>query len=441
MNRTAIEIVEELQRNGFEAYFAGGSVRDILLGVEPKDFDIATSATPDEIQKIFPDNIALGKEFGVILVKKGGHGFEVATFREEGPYLDKRRPSFVKFTSAREDALRRDFTINGMFYNPTTKEIIDYVGGQEDLKKKIIRFIGEAAQRIKEDNLRLLRAIRFKVTLDFKYSNNTFEIIRNNSGLIENVSIERVRDELNKIFQSEFRDIGLKELIDSGIIHNIIPEIEEMSGVPQPLEYHHEGDVLTHTTLAIKSLPSDAPIHLIWAVLLHDIAKPKTLIRENDRIIFHNHAQESAQMAKQILKRLKFSNIEISTICYLIENHMKIATIPQMRPTKQMAFLLDHGFPDLIKLCEADSKGTYPINLSLVEKLQGELEVARQKNEEIERVKKKKNLFTGDNLLKLGYNPSHQFKQILDDVNDQIISGKLSSSADIEEYVLDNYKK
>lgn len=440
MHQEATEIVRKLQENKFEAYFAGGSVRDILLGQDPKDIDIATSATPDQIQKLFPDNIPIGKQFGVILVKGKNHQFEVATFREEGPYLDKRRPSYVKFTSAENDAKRRDFTINGMFYDPITNKIIDYVGGQEDIKKKTIRFIGDAVDRIKEDNLRLIRAIRFKVTLNFQYSDETFSLITSNSSLIKNVSPERLRDELNKILQSERRHIGLTELSQSKIIDYIIPEINDLKGVPQPIEYHHEGDVFTHTYLAIKSLPSDAPLHLVWAVLLHDIGKPPTLIKEDKRIIFHNHAEVSAEMASKILQRLKFSSLEIKTIYFLIDSHMKIALIPKMRPTKQMAFLLDPRFPDLIKLCEADSRGTYPVNLSLVEKLKAELEQAKIEKAKIELAKKSTKLFTGDNLIELGYNPSKDFKEILDKVNDQIIAGNIKSLEQAKSFVLKNFK-
>ncbi len=441
MHQTATELVRKLQLNGFEAYFAGGSVRDIILGKDPKDIDIATSASPDQIQELFPDNIPIGKQFGVILVKSGGHTFEIATFREEGPYLDKRRPSYVKFTSAEIDAKRRDFTINGIFYDPIKDKFIDFVGGQNDIKKQVVRFIGDASERIEEDNLRLIRAIRFKTTLNFQYADNMLDLLASKSALIKNVSPERIRDELNKIMQSSRRHIGLTELVQTKILSHIIPEIDELKGVPQPIEYHHEGDVFTHTYLAIKSLPADAPLHLVWAVLLHDIGKPPTLIREEGRIIFHDHAEVSAKMAREILRRLKFSRIEIDTISYLIDNHMKIAQIPMMRPTKQLSFLLDYRFPDLISLCEADSKGTYPVNLSLVRKLKEELEQAKAQKAKIEKTKSLTKLFTGDNLIKLGYTPSKQFKEILDDVNDQILSGKLQSSDQAMAYVQEKYSK
>jgi poly(A) polymerase len=231
------------------------------------------------------------------------------------------------------------------------------------------------------------------------------------------------------------------ELSQSKITNYILPEIEKLKGVPQPIEYHHEGDVFTHTYLALKSLPEKAPLHLIWAVILHDIAKPQTLIREGDRIIFHDHAEASAQIAQNILRRLKFSNLEIKTISWIIGNHMKIGQIEKMRPTKRMAFLLDPRFEDLIKLTEADSKGTYPVNLSQVKELEMEMQAAK-KEKEISAVKKASlKLITGDMLIKLGYNPSKEFKTILDTVNDKIIDGEIKNLDEAEKYIADNFKK
>lgn len=439
MQKNAIKIIKRLQDEGYEAYFAGGSVRDLILGKDPKDIDIATSANVDQIQKLFPDNIAVGKQFGVILVRSEDHNYEVATFREEGPYLDGRRPSFVNFSSAEDDAKRRDLTINGLFYDPIHKKILDYIGGQDDIENKIIRFIGNPDERIKEDNLRLLRAIRFKTTLDFSYSSGTFKAIKKNSELIKNVAVERVREEINQIFKCGLRSEGLDDLVLSGITTYLVPEIDALKGVAQPKEYHHEGDVYTHTYLAVKSLPQHSPSYLVWAVLLHDIGKPNTFSKQNDRIIFHDHAQFSAVLAEKILRRLKFPNYEIETICWLVGNHMKIVQIPQMRPVKQMNLLLDHRFPDLIKLCEADARGTYPINLSMIRQMQHELEEAKSRAGEMEKIKIKTKLFTGDDLIKLGLSPSHLFKDILDDVNDRIITGRITTKEQVKKYVTDNY--
>jgi len=441
MIKEATKIVKALQSEGYVSYFAGGCVRDILLEKKPHDIDIVTNAKPDEIEKVFTETISVGREFGVILVKSGEYYFDVATFREEGPYRDKRRPDWVKFTGEEFDAKRRDFTINGMFLNPINNKIIDYVEGQADLKKHIIRFIGNPTQRIEEDNLRLIRAIRFKITLNFQYATETFDQICKSSSLIKNVSVERARDELNKILLSPRRHIGLTELVQSEITDYLLPELNALKGVPQPVEYHHEGDVFTHTYLALKSLPEDASLHLVWAVLLHDIAKPQTLIREGERIIFHDHAEVSAEVAKQILKRLKFSNLEIKTIVWLIDNHMKIGQIDKMRANKRMAFLLDPRFEDLIRLCQADSIGTYPVNLSMVEKLKGELEKAKDEKAKMELAKRKTQLFGGDNLIKLGYTPNNKFKAILDEVNDLLLEKKLLNIQEAEKFVLKNYKK
>ena len=441
MVNEAKKVVEELTKAGFVAYFAGGCARDILLQQDPADIDIATNAKPEEIEKLFDNTVDVGKKFGVILVKSGKHYFETATFREEGPYQDKRRPDWIKFSSEEVDAKRRDFTINGIFLDPIKNKVIDYVNGQEDLKKGVIRFIGDPNERIKEDNLRLIRAIRFKITLNFQYAEETFETISKFSALTKNVSPERIRNEINKILISPRRHIGLTELVQSGITDFIIPEINTLKGVPQPIEYHHEGDVFTHTYLALKSMPSDAPLHLVWAVLLHDIGKPPTLIREGDKIIFHDHAKISADIAKKILTRLKFSRIEIRSICYLVENHMKIAQIGQMRPNKQLSFLLDPLFENLIELARADASGTYPVNLDFINKLEQSVELALKQKTKIGAKKDLLKIFTGDNLKELGYNPSREFKTILEDVHDKIISQEISSTEQAKKYVLENYKK
>ncbi len=439
MRNKAKDIVKKLQDNGFEAYFAGGAVRDLLLNKSPKDIDIVSSAHPEQIENLFPKNYPIGKQFGIILVNIDNTNFEVATFRSEDSYEDNRRPSKVVFSDAKSDALRRDFTINGIFYDPIKNKFIDYVGGEEDVKKRVINFIGDAQERIDEDSLRLVRAIRFKITLGFQYGANTFEAIRKSAGYIKNVSKERLRDELKKILSSPFRHIGLVELSESGILKYLLPEIELLKGVPQPVEYHHEGDVFTHTYLALKSLREDASEHVAWAVLLHDIAKPQTLIREGERIIFHDHAKESAKLSIDIMNRLKFSNIEKETIAWLIGNHMKIGDIDKMRPSKRLNFVLDPRFPDLIKVANADAQGTYPVNTSLVQKLKQDLENAiswKTKN-----VEKQKNIVSGDDIVKLGIEPSKIVEVIIEDVSDKYIAGELSDKDAAIEYIKDKYIK
>jgi len=439
MKKNAQEIVKTLQDKGFTAYFAGGCVRDMLRGVEPTDFDIVSSARPDEVERLFPHTVATGKAFGVISVIKNNHNFEVASFRAKVAYSDQRHPNEIVYTSAEEDAKRRDFSINGLFYDPIAQKTIDFVDGAADLKKHLIRFIGNPDERIKEDHLRILRAIRFKVTLGFQYTPETFEAVRAHAPHIRGVSAERIRDELNKIMANPRRAQGLIELSESQLLAQIIPEIERLKAVAQPFVYHKEGDVFVHTYLALKALPDDAPSHLAWAVLLHDIAKPQTARKEQGRIIFHNHAQESGKISEQIMRRLKFANFEIETIKWLVESHMKIFNLEKMRPGKRLALVLDPRFPDLIELIKADACGTYPARLGPIKKIETTVKDAlvwKKCNEG-----KARRLITGDDLIRLGLTPGEQFKEILEEVNDLTIAGKFRTKQDARSYIKKNYQK
>ncbi len=440
MKNSAIKIVKTLQSNGFIAYFAGGYVRDMLLGKESKDIDIVTSAKPKEIEKLFENTYSIGKKFAVINVVIEKHNFEVATFREESNYSDYRRPTEIKFSDAKHDALRRDFTINGMFYDPIKNKLIDFVGGSDDIKKRTIRFIGDPKERINEDHLRLIRAIRFKSVLNFQYDKETFEALRKYSNLITTVSAERVRDELNKIIKCPNRHTGLVELSQSGILKLIIPEIENLKSVPQPNQYHKEGDVFTHTYLALKSLSRESSLTLCWATLLHDIGKPDTIIRKSDKIIFHNHAQKSAQITESILRRLKFSLSDIKAITFLVENHMRIFQVDKMRPSKRFRFLTSLYIDDLIKLTEADQKGKIPSEMDFVRKLKKEVKEARAKQLIITKEKREK-IFSGKTLIKLGFNPSPKFKDIIENIEDLIASGELNNKKQVEDYILKNYEQ
>jgi poly(A) polymerase len=439
--KDATAIVTTLKKNGYEAYFAGGYVRDMILERQSKDIDIATSATPDQILSMFDKTVSIGKAFGVINVVVNGNNIEVATFRSEDEYTDNRRPNKVTFTDAKQDAIRRDFTINGLFYDPIERKTIDYVGGVEDIKKRVIRFIGNPQERITEDHLRLMRAIRFKINLNFQYDEDTFAAIAENYKLINSVSKERIRDELNNIINSERRYQGLIELSETKILSQIIPEIEQLKGVPQPLEYHHEGDVFTHTYLALKSLPPNAPSYLCWAVLLHDIGKPLTIGKNKKRITFYGHAEKSAQMATDILRRLKFPKVETDTISWLIENHMSISVIPKMRPTKKMNFVLDPRFPDLIALTKADRQGTYPVNLSSAVELEKELEEAQKTKKHVQIKIKNENILSGKDLMALGLQPGKDFGGILDEANDLILEKRNFSKTSALEYVKTKYLK
>lgn len=374
MEKTAIKIVKAFQEAGFEAYFAGGSVRDMLMEKEPQDYDIATSATPDEIEKVVDDihleskTIPIGRQFGVMLGLVHDHEFEIATFRSDSAYSDGRRPDAVLFTSAKEDAVRRDFTINGLFYDPIKKEISDFVDGQKDIHDKIVRFIGEPHERIKEDHLRLLRGVRFKNNFEFKYHDKTKEAIHELAHLVDDISRERVAAEVTKMLLNPRRAHSMRELDDLGILERILPEITACKGVTQPYQYHQEGDVFTHILKALHDMPNEfASKELVWAVFLHDIAKPSTFEEKADRVHFDGHADLSAKMARSVLQRLKFSRAEANKITWLIEHHMTVGFIPTMRRAHQVALFWHPWFEDLMRLHYCDEHGTHPVDLSLYE--------------------------------------------------------------------------
>ncbi len=370
MEKTALEIVKDLKDKGFETYFAGGSVRDILLGKTPKDYDIVTSAKPEEIEDILEHTIPIGKKFGVILAVKNGHNFEVATFRSDAAYTDGRRPDAVFFTDPKEDAMRRDFTINGMFYDPVAKKVLDFVGGQEDLKKKILRFIGDPHERIVEDNLRLLRAIRFKNELELDYAPGTFEAIENNAGLIQNVSAERIQEELTKILTGKNPGQAFREMSETDVLKIILPELEALKGVRQPEKYHKEGDVFEHTLESIDALPENPSKELAWAVLLHDIGKPETF-SVDDRIRFNGHAEKGAEMTGEIAKRLNFSNEMTVNVKWLVTHHMMFGGFDKMKKTRQAHWIHQPLFGELLELLRADILGTKPKDLSMYNELKG----------------------------------------------------------------------
>src|SRR3989449_912883 len=276
MEKSAREIAAHLRESGHIAYFAGGCVRDVVCGQTPKDFDIATDAKPENVQKLFPRTYAVGAHFGVIIVLEDGFQFEVATFRSDDAYIDGRHPTAVHFSSPEEDAQRRDFTINGMFYDPVAEEVIDFVGGRSDVAAKLVRAIGDPAQRFAEDRLRMLRAVRFATALDYKIDSQTWDALLASAPSINQISAERIRDELVRIFISPNRVRGWDLLDSSGLMRAILPELEAMKGVLQPEQFHPEGDVFQHTRLMLQFLPETVSVSLVFAVLLHDVAKPVT---------------------------------------------------------------------------------------------------------------------------------------------------------------------
>jgi poly(A) polymerase len=352
----ARSVLRRLRSSGFDAYFAGGYVRDRLLGIASGEIDIATSAPPDRIEALFPKTVAVGRAFGVILVLEGDFKFEVATFRSDGRYQDGRHPENVVFSSPEEDAKRRDFTINGMFFDPDTDKVIDFVGGKADLDRKVLRAIGDPRQRFTEDRLRLLRAVRLAARLKFAIDPATDRALREMAPAIVQVSGERIRDELAKMLVHPSRSAALESLRETGLLLHILPEAAVMEGVPQPPEYHPEGDVWTHTKLALDTL-KDPTFELALAVLLHDIGKPPTFVRA-DRIRFNNHDHVGADMSARIADRLKLSNEQKDRIVWLVQKHLAFLQWELMRPSTLKRLLAHEHIGDLLRLVRADTLGS-----------------------------------------------------------------------------------
>src|SRR2546430_2978891 len=408
MEKTAREIAARLRESGHIAYFAGGCVRDIVRGQTTKDFDIATDAKPENVQKLFPRTYAVGAHFGVILVVENGFRFEVATFRSDEGYVDGRHPSAVHFSSPEEDARRRDFTINGMFYNPVAEEVIDFVGGRADIATKLVRAIGDPAQRFAEDRLRMLRAVRFATVLDYHIDAKTWDALVNNAVSIHEISAERIRDELVRIFLSPNRGRGWDLLDASGLIRAILPEIEAMKGCKQPKQFHPEGDVFKHTRLMLDFLSQKVSVPLVFAVLLHDVAKPRTAtVDETGRIRFSGHDRLGAEMTEEIMRRLRFSGAEIEGAVEMVGQHMVFKDVPKMRVAKLKRFMARPTFDDELELHRVDCQGSH--------RMLDNYEFLVRKHEEFANEPIiPPPLVRGDDLIALGLEPSPKFSEILE---------------------------
>jgi len=408
-----------------------GSIQNMIRKVGGKSI---ISSKPDEIEKLMAKTIPVGKQFGVILAEENGHHFEVATFRSDSSYSDGRRPDAVIFTSAKEDAVRRDFTINGLFYDPIKKKVLDFVGGQKDIKNKIIRFIGEPHERVKEDHLRLLRGVRFKNTLGFKYDPQTKNAIHELSHLVTDISKERISEEMTKMLMHPRRAHSVKELNEFGILEHILPEVTACKEVKQPLKYHQEGDVFTHILKALHDIPSEfVTKELVWAVFLHDIGKPATYSLKPDRIHFNGHAPLSAKMAGDVLKRLKFSGAEISKITWMIDHHMTVGFIPEMRRAHQVALFWHPWFLDLMHLHYCDEHGSIPIDLSLYKRVM-KLYEEFQKEPLLEDHYKPK--LSGKDLQKeFKLKPGPKIREILNAMREAQIEGVINNKDDARKFV------
>jgi len=414
------ELVARLQGAGFGAFWVGGCVRDFLLGRAPQDFDIATDARPEQVEKLFSKTIPFGRKFGVIIVVAGGHPFQVATFRAEADYQDGRRPEKIVFANAEADALRRDFTVNGLFYDPLTQKIHDWVGGEKDLAAKIIRTIGPPAERFGEDHLRLLRAVRFAAQLDFVIEPETFAAVRLLAPKIHLISAERVRDELLKLFRPPHAARGLVLLRDSGLLEPILPELAATVGCEQSPEYHPEGSVFEHLRLMLEQLPADAGESLPWAVLLHDIAKPVTAEREaaTGKIHFYGHEKVGAEMAEKILQRLKFPNRQTEEIVTCVRHHMQFKDVRQMRKATLRRLLLRDTFPLELELHRLDCLGCH-----------GDLAHFNFLVEQAEALKNlpqiRPPLLTGNDLIALGVKPGKELGALLAEIRELQLADEL----------------
>ncbi len=412
----ALAIAKALHDKGFMVYFAGGCVRDHLMGQTPQDFDIATTAKPEEVEGLFPKTVPVGKQFGVMLVVEEDIPFEVATFRREGGYEDGRHPSQVSFTVPEEDAQRRDFTVNGLFYDPFEKKVIDFVHGLEDLPRRIIRAIGDPDERFEEDKLRLLRAIRFASTLGFQIEPKTWEAVCRRAHEIHAVSPERIREELVKIFTRPGSARGYSLLSESGLMKEVLPEVEVMRGVQQPEKFHPEGDVFEHTRLLFENLRPPVSSILAFSVLFHDIGKPKTFAVRKGRLTFYEHSEEGAKMASDIMKRLRFSNEEIDGVYECVANHMKFMDVKKMRAGKLKRFISRPYFNEEMELHRVDCAASHGM-LDNYYFLQDKLK--EYANEEL----KPKPLVNGNDLIAMGMQPGPAMKPILEELYELQLEG------------------
>jgi poly(A) polymerase len=416
----ALELARRLKAAGHEALFAGGCVRDRLLGHEPQDYDIATSAVPAEVMKIFPGSNEVGAHFGVVIAKRGGHHVEIATFRTDGSYRDGRRPETVTFSTPEEDAQRRDFTINGLFENPETGEVIDFVGGLADLKAGIIRAIGDPTARFTEDGLRLLRAVRFAARLGFQIEPETLASLKDRAFLLDRISPERIRDEFSKILTCARRRSGIEHLVNTDLIRHFMPEVLPMIGCDQPPEWHPEGDVYTHTLIMQEMLAADAPLELCLAVLLHDIAKPpcRTIDEDTGRIRFNGHDAMGAEMADAILRRLRYPNHTTAAVVAMVARHMQFMNVQKMRVAKLKRFMAESTFDLEMELHRVDcgSSNGFTDNYEFLQAKKAEFAAEPLIPPP---------LVTGKDLIKLGMQPGPRFKEILETLQNEQLEGRI----------------
>jgi poly(A) polymerase len=449
----ANSVCDTLRQYGYQALLVGGCVRDLLLGREPADFDVATDATPDRVMSLFPESVGVGAQFGVVLVPRNGAKVEVATFRSDVGYSDGRHPDRVVYsTTAKEDVQRRDFTINGLLMRHYTGEVLDFVGGQADLKAGIVRAIGEPSRRFAEDKLRMLRAVRFAARFGFEIEPATFSAICKYARAIELprfrpdfplavtptsmwLSAERIREELTKLLTEGAARRGFELLDDTGLLQQVLPEIAAMKGVEQPPQFHPEGDVWIHTRLMIEKLPTGCSATLAWGVLLHDVGKPPTFkptSETGDRIRFDGHVDVGVRMAEDICKRLRFSNEETQQIVALVANHMRFKDVEQMRASTLKRFVRLPRFDEHLELHRLDCLCSHG-QLQSCEFVQRFL--AETPPEQVQPPR----LLTGDDLQQMGYVPGPLFSEILRSLEDAQLEGRVQDKEGAAEYVRERF--
>jgi poly(A) polymerase len=429
----ANSICDTLQRNGYQALLVGGCARDLLLGREPADYDVTTDATPEQVMRMFPESVAVGAQFGVILIPRDGLRVEVATFRSDVGYSDGRHPDSVVYSKTpQEDVQRRDFTINGLLMRHDSGEVLDYVSGQADLKAKVIRAIGEPDRRFTEDKLRMIRAVRFAARFGFEIEAETFRAIRRHVAEIHQVSPERLREELTKMLTEGAARRAFELLDESWLLQQVLPEIGAMKGVEQPPQFHPEGDVWIHTRMMLEGLAANASPTLAWGVVLHDVGKPPTYqsaAETGDRIRFNKHVEVGVRMAEAICKRLRFSNEDSEQILALVDNHMKFGAVEEMRASTLKKFVRLPRFEEHMALHRLDCLSSHR-QLESYEFVRRFLELTPPEQVRPER------LLTGDDLQQMGFRPSPLFSQILRALEDAQLEGQITTREEAEAHVL-----
>jgi len=430
LRETATRIVEALRRAGHEAYFVGGCVRDRLMGLEPLDYDIVTSARPEQVQALFPSTVAVGAAFGVMVVVEEDHQFEVATFRSDGAYVDGRHPTTVRYGTAAEDIRRRDFTINGMLYDPTEDRVIDLVGGRDDIRGRLIRTIGDPLQRFEEDRLRMLRAIRFAARFDYGIEEATYEALGRLAAGLAEISPERIGEELLKILCGPNAGRSLRLMADTGLLPVILPEIQALVGLEQPIDFHPEGDVFEHTCRMLD-LAEDPSPEMALGILLHDVGKPDTF-QITDRIRFDEHDKVGAEKARLVCRRLRCSNAATERVVDLVDNHMRFAMVTRMRLSTLKRLLAMPYFDEHLELHRLDCLAShgkldhYEFLLAKMDELSHE-EIAPPP------------LINGHDLIALGYQAGPRFREILGAVSDAQLEGELHSHEEAIAFVRQRY--